>query len=94
MVSVNDWRFLNATLQDYWTGQVGLVLFAVWRNPIGQTIGVTTGGISMVGGESANCLVPVFNVEPGTYVVFLFVVSANNNPLSSVVTLSISLSSS
>ena len=58
------------------------MLFSVWKNSIGQTVAVTTGGTSMTAGEVANCYAPVFGVPPGSYEVYLFVIDTNNNRVS------------
>lgn len=68
------------------------ILFAVWKDSMGRTMAVETGGISMTGGEVANCYAPVFNVGPGTYNVSVFVVAIpDNNPMSLTITLQVSL---
>ena len=90
IVSLNEWTFLNVTLQDYLPGSLGMILFAVFKNAAGQTVAVETGSVIMSEGETANCYAPVFNMEPGNSTVYMFVVSGSNVPLSSVVTIQVS----
>ena len=93
LVSIGDWKFLNATLQKYYPGTDDLILFSLWKNSIGQTVSVTTGGTTMTAGEVANCYAPVFGVPPGNYRVLIFIVDTNNNPLSLALTVQVSITS-
>ena len=85
MVSFGDWRFLNVTIH-YWSGLPpvsSMVLFGVFKNSEGQTVGIATGGITLSTGESSKDYALVYNIAPGAYTVFLFVVSVpGNEPLS------------
>ena len=91
LVTLGDWRLLNVTVQDYFAGESSLILFAIWKDAAGQTVAVETGGISMMGGETANCYAPVFNIGPGTYQVYLSVWSIYDQPWSLQVAVQVSL---
>jgi len=92
-VVVNDWQFLNVTVQDYYQGRTDMVALAVWKEiPSGQTVAVETCGIALTGGEIGNCYSPVFNISPGTYFVGVFVVSVpNDEPLSITLALNVTV---
>ena len=94
IVTFGNWRFLNGSIQyleQYPSPQV-MILFAIWKNPTGQTVAANTCGVSMTGEETANCYVPIFDVAPGTYNVSLFViVFPENSPVSLPVTVQVTL---
>lgn len=91
-VVLNDWQFLNVTVQDYYQGRTDMVALAVWKDTSGQTVAVETCGIALFGGEFGNCLIPVFNIISGTYFVSVFVVSIPyDEPLSIPLTLNASV---
>ena len=82
LVTLGDWRFLNVTIQSF-TQDTAMVLFGVFKNAEGQTVGIATGGITMSEGEVSDAYAAVCNVAPGTYTVFLFVISTPyDQPLS------------
>ena len=93
LVVVNDWRFLNVTVQDYYPGRTDMVVFAVWKEiPSGQTVAVEACGIALTGGEVGNCYSPVFNIGPGTYFVGVFVISVPfDSPVSITLDLQVSV---
>ena len=92
-IAVNDWQFLNVTVQDYYQGRIDMVTLAVWKEiPSGQTVAVEACGIALTGGEMGNCYSPVFNISPGTYFVSVFVVSIPyDDPLSIPLSLNVSV---
>jgi len=75
---------LNQTVFNSCVGNADVVMFAVWKIADGQTVAVETGGAYMTARETLNFYVPIYNIVPGTYTVFLFGVSVSNNvPVSS-----------
>ena len=93
VTTFGDWRFLNATIQyEAYPSPLALVLFAVWKDSAGQTVALNTCGVSMAIGETTTCYVPIFNVAPGAYNVYLFVISfPYNDPVSIVVTVQVTI---
>jgi len=93
MTTFGDWRLLNTTIQDEaYPSPLSLVLFAVWKDSAGQTVALSTCGVSMTTGETTTCYLPIFNVAPGTYNVYLFVVSfPYNDPLSLTATVQVTI---
>jgi len=92
-VIVNDWHLLNVTVQDNYAGSSDMVALAVWKDiPSGQTVAVEACGIVLTGGETGSCYLPVFNINPGTYSVSVFVVSVPyDDPLSITLSLNVSV---
>jgi hypothetical protein len=92
-VVLNDWQFLNVTVQDTYPGRTDMVALAVWKDiPSGQTVAVEACGIVLIGGETGSCYLPVFNINPGTYSVNVFVVSIPyDDPLSITLSLNVSV---
>ena len=79
IVSLGDWTVLNQTVFNSCVGNTDVVMFAVWKITSGQTVAVETAGAYMTARETLNFYVPVYNIAPGTYTVFLFGVSESNN---------------
>ena len=74
---------MNVTVFDSCAGNGDVVMFAVWKNiSTDETVAVQTGGAHLTTNQTTNFFVPVFNISPSTYVVYVFGVSATNNPLS------------
>lgn len=74
---------MNVTVYDSCAGNADVIMFAVWKTiSTGETVAVLTGGAHLTTNQTTNFYVPVFNISPSTYIVYLFGVSANNNPLS------------
>ena len=69
---------------------LNLVPFAVWKDSQGQTVAVTTGGLTLASGATDIAFAPSLNALPsGHYVVFIFVVDTYNSPVSTVTTISL-----
>ena len=84
IVPLGDWTVLNQTVFNSCVGNADVIMFAVWKIASGQTVAVETAGAYMTAGETLNFYVPVYNIAPATYTVFLFGISASNNvPVSS-----------
>ena len=73
LVSLGDWSALNVTIYDSCAGNIDVVMFALWKAPSsGQTVSVGTAGAAIAASHFTSFYVPVFNVPPGTYAVYLF----------------------
>jgi len=84
LVSLGDWRFLNVTLQSFLPADTAMVLFGVFKNSLGQTVNIATRGITMTAGETSDAYVVIYNIPPGTYTVYLFVISVPYDALLSL----------
>jgi len=83
LVTLGDWTLLNQTVFNSCAGNADVVMFAVWKIASGQTVDVETAGAFMLANETLSVYVPVYNIAPGTYTIFLFgILAANNVPVS------------
>jgi len=92
LVTMGDWKFLNVTLQSFLPQDTSIVLFGIFKNSLGQTVDIATGGITLSAeGTSSACAV-VYNIPPGTYTVYLFAISVPyDDPMSLTVLAQVSL---
>lgn len=82
--------FVNVT--SYWSSSLDLVTFAVWKNSQGQTVEVTTAGLTLPSVSNDVAFAPLLNpLTSGSYVAIVFIVTTNNNPVSNLVTISINI---
>jgi len=67
------------------------VVFAVWKNSVGQTAAVTTGGLTLAAGASGTAFAPLAgSLTSGSYTVSVFVITTSDAPVSSTTTISAS----
>jgi hypothetical protein len=82
--------FTNVT--SYWSSSLDLVTFAVWKNNQGETVAVTTAGLTLPSAANGVAFAPLLNpLAPGNYVAIVFVVTTNNNPVSNLVTVGVNI---
>ena len=92
LVAIGDWRFMNATAFNCWAYDMDVVMFAVWKTvPEGVIDAVETGGANIGAGQDANFYVPVYGIDPGTYIVTFFGVTTGNDPVSNTLQVTITL---
>jgi len=74
---------ISVSATNTWSASYNLVVFAVWKNSIGQTVAVTTGGLTLAAGASGSAFAPLAGSLPsGSYTVNVFVVTTSNTPVS------------
>jgi hypothetical protein len=74
---------VSVTATNLWSTSQNLVVFAVWKNGAGQTVAVTTGGLTLASGATGSAFAPLASALPsGTYSVSVFVITTGNNPVS------------
>lgn len=81
---LGSYNVVIANLTNIWTSSLDLVVFAVWKNNLGQTVEVTTGGLTLASGASGTAFAPLAS-QPlsGTYTVNVFTVTTpSDNPVS------------
>ena len=89
---MGDWLFLNQTVLNSCVGNADVVMFAVWKIASGETVAVDTAAVNMAVGQTVNFYVPVFNIGPGVYSVYLFGVTCPGNiPVSFALLVTITL---
>jgi hypothetical protein len=82
---------VTVTATNVWSTSQNLVVFAVWKNSAGQTVAVTTGGLTLASGASGSAFAPLPGSLPsGSYTVNVFVVTTSNAPVSSTTSISAS----
>ncbi len=86
--TLGSYNGVKANLTSDWSTTSDLVVFAVWKNSAGQTVAVTTGGLTLATGMSGTMLAPMVSPLPsGTYIVSVFAVTTSDNPVSIVMDL-------
>jgi hypothetical protein len=75
---------ISVSATNVWSSSQSLVVFAVWKNSAGQTVAVTTGGLTLAAGASGTTFAPLASALPsGSYSVSVFVITTANLPVSS-----------
>jgi len=86
--TIGSFNGISVTATNIWTTSQSLVVFAVWKNSLGQTAAVTTGGLTLAAGASGTAFAPLQGaLSSGTYTVNVFVITTSNAPVSSQTTL-------
>lgn len=74
---------ISATYTNNWNSAQSVVVFAVWKNSLGQTVAVSTGGLTLASGATATAFAPLASpLASGSYTVSVFVITTANNPVS------------
>jgi len=82
--SLGSFNGISVGATNTWSASYNLVVFAVWKNSIGQTVAVTTGGLTLASGASGSAFAPLAGALPsGSYTVSVFVITTGNLPVSS-----------
>jgi hypothetical protein len=90
--TIGGFNGIAANFTNMWSTSLNLVVFAVWKNSAGQTVAVTTGGLTLASGATAQAFAPLTSPLPsGTYTVNIFVVTTSNQPVSTTTTVTITV---
>lgn len=82
--TLGNFAGVTVSATNIWSTSQNLVVFAVWKNEAGQTVAVTTGGLTLASGATGTAFAPLAGQLPsGTYTVNVFVITTGNNPVSS-----------
>jgi len=83
---------ISVSATNLWTTSQNLVVFAVWKNGAGQTVAVSTGGLTLAAGATGTAFAPIAGGLPsGSYSVTVFAITTGNNPVSSTTSISASV---
>jgi len=83
---------MSVSATNLWSTSQNLVVFAVWKNGAGQTVAVSTGGLTLAAGATGTAFAPLAGGLPsGSYSVSVFVITTSNNPVSSTTSTSVTL---
>jgi len=81
--TLGSFNGISVSATNTWSTSQNLVVFAVWKNSAGQTVAVTTGGLSLAAGASGTTFAPLAGALPsGSYSVSVFVITTSNQPVS------------
>jgi hypothetical protein len=90
--TIGSFPGVSVSATNIWSSSQNLVVFAVWKNGAGQTVAVTTGGLTLASGATGTAFAPLTNALPsGSYTVNVFVITTDNKPVSSTTTISVTV---
>jgi hypothetical protein len=90
--TLGSFNGISVSATNIWSTSQNLVVFAVWKNAGGQTVAVTTGGLTLGSGGTGSTFCPLASgLGSGSYSVQVFVITTNNNPVSSPTTISVTV---
>jgi hypothetical protein len=90
--TIGGYTGVSVSATNIWSSSQNLVVFAVWKNSAGQTVAVSTGGLTLAPGATATAFAPLGNPLPsGTYTVSVFAITTTNNPVSSSTSVSVTI---
>ncbi|MDG6901557.1 MAG: hypothetical protein JRM80_06305 [Nitrososphaerota archaeon] len=80
---------ISATFSNEWSSSQNLIVFAVWKNSAGQTVAVSTSGLTLAAGATGTAFAPLAGSLPsGSYTVNIFVWTTSNQSVSSTTSIS------
>jgi len=83
---------ISVSATNLWSTSQNLVVFAVWKNGAGQTVAVSTGGLTLAAGATGTAFAPLAGgLSSGSYSVSVFVITTGNNPVSSTSSIAVTL---
>jgi len=89
--TLGSFNGISASATNTWSASQNLVVFAVWKNSVGQTVAVTDGGLTLAAGASGSAFAPLAGALPsGTYTVSVFAITTANTPVSSTTSITAS----
>ena len=89
--TIGGFTGIQATYVNNWNAAQNLIVFAVWKNSAGQTVAVTSSGLTLAAGASGTAFAPLAGALPsGSYTVNIFVWTTSNASVSSTTTISTS----
>ena len=81
--TLGNYNVVEANLTCNLAYPLDMVVFAIWKNNLGQTVAVTAGGITLSLGATGTAFAPlIMTLERGSYTVIVLVVTTDNNPVS------------
>ena len=89
--TLGSFNGISVTATNVWSTSQSLVVFAVWKNSAGQTVAVTTGGLTLASGAQGTAFAPLSGgLASGSYSVNVFVITTGNLPVSSTTSITAS----
>jgi hypothetical protein len=90
--TVNGYTGVSATYQNVWSSSQSVIVFAVWKNSIDQTVYVSAGAATLAAGGSQSFFLPELGLAAGTYTVNVSVWTTSNTPVSVQTTVTVTVS--
>jgi hypothetical protein len=92
VTTIGGYKGIQVSYANEWTTSQNLIVFAVWKNSAGQTVAVTTGGLTLSSGATGPAFAPLSSPPAsGSYTVNIFVWTTGNNPISITTTIAASI---
>jgi hypothetical protein len=89
--TIGGFSGIQVSYSNGWTSSQNLIVFAVWKNAAGQTVAVSTSGLTLASGATGAAFAPLASALPtGSYTVNIFVWTTSNNSVSSTTTITAS----
>lgn len=89
---LGNYNGVEANLTCNFAYSLDMVVFSIWKNNLGQTVAVTTGGITLPPGATGTAFAPLVGALPrGSYLVIVFAITTNNNPVSITLEFSVTI---
>jgi hypothetical protein len=90
--TIGGYTGISANYTNAWSASQNVIVFAVWKNALGQTVAVSTGGLTLASGATGTAFAPLQSALPsGPYTVNIFVVTTGNLPVSITTTVSVTV---
>jgi hypothetical protein len=82
--TLGSFKGISVSATNLWSTSQNLVVFAVFKNSVGQTVAVATGGLTLGAGASGTAFATSSDLATlsGTYSVSVFVITTSNEPVS------------
>lgn len=90
--TLGSYTGINVAYQNLNPTSQSVVVFAVWKNSLGQTVGIGTSSATVSAGSTFSAfIVEPVGIASGSYTVNLFVVTTSNAPVSVSTSISVSV---
>ena len=87
--TIGGFNGVSATFTNEWSASQNVIVFAVWKNSAGQTVAVSTSGLTLAAGATGTAFMPLAGSLPaGSYTVNIFVWTTSNNSVSTTTSIS------
>jgi len=89
--TVGGYTGVTATFTNEWSSSQSIIVFAVWKNSLGQTVYISASTATLAAGASQAFFLPEVGLASGSYTVNVSVWTTSNLPVSSQTSLTVSV---
>jgi len=89
--TVGGYTGVTAMFTNEWSSSQSVIVFAVWKNSLGQTVYISASTASLAAGASQSFFLPEVGLASGSYTVNVSVWTTSNLPVSSQTSLTVSV---